>query len=126
MLCALNILAIVYIGKRHPDWAPTSEKYSWKERWHAILHGSIIEIFVVFIISMRACSPGSSRHRSRRRRASACLIVTALTGKTNFKKYWTSLMAGVPSRRWFICFLPALMSSEIFNVCQPAPVALEI
>jgi tripartite ATP-independent transporter DctM subunit len=52
MLTVLNIIAIAYIGKRHPDWAPSSPRKSWPERWFAIKHGSIVEILAVFIVAM--------------------------------------------------------------------------
>ncbi len=125
MLCALNILAIVYIGKRHPDWAPTSEKYSWKERWHAILHGSIIEIFVVFIISMGGMFAGFfTPTEAGAVGAFGMLIVTALTGKLNFKKYWTSLMAGVRLQAMVFMLLACANVFGRFFTVSTIPVAL--
>ena len=38
----LCILAIVYTVIRHPDWAPKSEKSTWKQRLHATASDALI------------------------------------------------------------------------------------
>jgi tripartite ATP-independent transporter DctM subunit len=69
VLCILNILAIVYIGKRHPSWAPTSTKYTWKERFQKMRSGSLLEILFVFILSMGGMFSGFFPHGGGRGRS---------------------------------------------------------
>jgi len=96
LLTILNILAIVYIGKRHPEWAPLSERKPWKERWVSLREGSLIEIAVVFILSMGGMFAGYfTPTEAGAVGAFGVIIVTAVTRKLNFKKLMSSLLAGV-------------------------------
>lgn len=52
LLMITNCLAIHAYVKLRPEVAPLSEKASWKERLQALRSGSILQIVVVFVISM--------------------------------------------------------------------------
>lgn len=96
ILTVLNILAIIFICHRHPDWAKKASKESWKERWHNIVRGGIIEILIVFLISMGGMFAGYfTPTEAGAVGAFGMLIVTVVTKKLNWKKFLTSVVAGV-------------------------------
>jgi tripartite ATP-independent transporter DctM subunit len=96
LLCVLNIVAILWIGWRHKDWAPVSERHTWKERWEAVRHGSLIEIAIIFVISMGGMFAGFfTATEAGAVGAFGMLIVTMVTKKLNFKKFLVALGAGI-------------------------------
>lgn len=52
ILMLLQILAIWIVVKRHPDYAPMSLKSTWKERLMAIRSGGLIEVLIIFLLSI--------------------------------------------------------------------------
>ncbi|NLO97140.1 MAG: TRAP transporter large permease [Peptococcaceae bacterium] len=95
MLTILNMLAVVYIGKRHPDWAPVAEKQSWAKRWNSILHGGLIEVAFVFIISMGGMFAGFfTPTEAGAVGAFGMLLITIITKQNDFKKFIDALMSG--------------------------------
>lgn len=52
------ILMLLYIGaiyitvRRHPDYAPLAPKASWKERFESLVRGGLVEIIIIFLLSM--------------------------------------------------------------------------
>lgn len=95
LLLALFVLAIVWIGWRHPEWSPTGKKYSGKERWKAIKDGGIIEIIIVFVISMGGMMAGLfTPTEAGAVGAVGMFLVTLFTKKVNVKKFFEAIMAG--------------------------------
>ncbi|MDR1574298.1 MAG: TRAP transporter large permease, partial [Clostridiales Family XIII bacterium] len=125
LLCTLNILAIVYTGRRHSDWAPKSEKSTWKERWHSIAHGGLIEIAIIFIIAMGGMFAGFfTPTEAGVVGAFGMLVVTAVTRKLNFNKFVTSLGAGVRLQAMvFVLLACASVFGKMFTL-STIPVAL--
>lgn len=52
VLMIIFIITIFIWCKIKPDVAPVGEKHSAKEKWQAVRHGGLIEVLVVFAISM--------------------------------------------------------------------------
>ena len=52
LLTVLTILCIAIMGKVDPSCAPKSEKTSWNVRWKAIKEGGLIEVIIVFLLSI--------------------------------------------------------------------------
>ena len=96
MVMFLQILAIVWIVLRHPDFGPTGAKRSWKERRHSILHGGLIEIFIVFFLSMGGMFAGFITPTEAGAVGTfGMLMCTVISRKMNWRKFVSSLMAGV-------------------------------
>ena len=95
MLLVLFILAIAWTGWRHPDWSPTGKKYTAKERWVAVREGGIIEIIIVFLISMGGMMAGMfTPTEAGAVGAVGMFLVTLITKKVNVKKFFEAIMAG--------------------------------
>jgi tripartite ATP-independent transporter DctM subunit len=96
LLCLLNILAIMWAGWRHPEWTSVSERHTWKERWDSIVKGGVIEIFLVFMISMGGMFAGFfTPTEAGAVGAFGMLVITLLTRQMNFKRFMNALYAGV-------------------------------
>lgn len=52
LLTIFTIIAIAITCKVDPSAAPKTQKYSWKERWESIRKGGLIEVAIVFAISI--------------------------------------------------------------------------
>ncbi len=125
ILCVANIIAIAIACKLHPDWSTTIPKANWKERWHSIVHGGLIEIFIVFIISMGGMFAGFfTATEAGAVGAFGMLIVTVVTKKLNFKKFMESMMAGVRLQAMvFVLLACANVFGRMFTVSR-IPVVL--
>ena len=51
-LAVFMAIAIIIIVKRNPSLAPKSDAVPWKDRFSALLHGGVLEIIVVFLVSI--------------------------------------------------------------------------
>lgn len=95
LLLLLFIAAIVWIGKRHPDWAPVGEKRTARQRWDAVRNGGIIEIAIVFVISMGGMMAGLFTPTEAGAVGSfGMFLVTLFSRKLSIKKFFESIMAG--------------------------------
>lgn len=123
MIC--NIIAILYVAKRHPEQAPTAEKMNWGQRWKAIKEGGIIEVAIVFIISMGGMMGGFfTATEAGAVGAFGMLLVTVVTKKVNFKKYIQAVLAGVRLQAMvFILLACATVFGRLFTVAR-IPAAL--
>ncbi len=119
-LCVANIIAIAIACKLHPDWSTTSPKASWKERWHSIVHGGLIEIFIVFIISMGGMFAGLfTATEAGAVGAFGMLIVTIVTRKLDFKKFMAAVKAGVRLQAMvFVLLACANVFGRMFTVSR--------
>ncbi|MDR3295783.1 MAG: TRAP transporter large permease [Clostridiales Family XIII bacterium] len=96
LLLVLNCLAILYMVLRNPKLAPLSPKAPLKERLNNLLHGGIIEVAVVFIISMGGMFAGFfTPTEAGAVGAFGMLVVVIATRKLHWQMFKTSLMAGV-------------------------------
>jgi tripartite ATP-independent transporter DctM subunit len=96
ILTLLNVGAIAFIGWRHSDTTPKSEKASWKERVNSVIHGSFLEVIFVFVLSMGGMMAGVfTPTEAGAVGAFGLLVSTVITRKLNFRKFLTALTAGV-------------------------------
>lgn len=95
LTCCFAIL-ISAMARRHPEYAPPSLKATWAERKKAVRHGSIIEIIIVFVISMGGMFAGFfTPTEAGSVGAFGMLIITLVTKRLNFKRFLQSLGAAV-------------------------------
>ena len=52
ILMLLQIVAIWIVVKAKPDYAPLSPKATWKERFDALRKGGLIEVLIIFLLSI--------------------------------------------------------------------------
>ncbi|MCL6638402.1 MAG: TRAP transporter large permease [Firmicutes bacterium] len=53
ILLTLLYIAVIYIlTRRNPGLAPRGEKATWKERMEAFKHGALLEVLIVFVLSL--------------------------------------------------------------------------
>lgn len=52
ILMILFIAAINITIRRHPDYAPLAPKASWADRWNALRRGGLIEVIIIFLLSV--------------------------------------------------------------------------
>jgi len=96
MIMLLNCVAVKYMTWRKPEWGPASGKHSWSERIKALRHGGLIEIFVVFFISMGGMFAGFfTPTEAGAVGAFGMLIVTLFTRAMNWRRFVSAMMAGV-------------------------------
>ena len=81
---------------RHPEYAPRSPKASWKERLHALKHGSVVEVAIIFVLSMGGMFIGLfTPTEAGAIGAFGTLVITLITRKLDFKKFLNALAASV-------------------------------
>lgn len=96
VLTVINIFTIRLIVRRHPEWANTSRKYSWKERWQSTRNGGIIEVVVVFIIAMGGMFAGFfTPTEAGAVGVFGMALVAAITRQLTWKKFLKALWSGV-------------------------------
>ncbi len=125
LLMMANIVAIAITCKLHPDWSSKYEKESWHARWHNVLHGGIIEIALVFLISMGGMFAGLfTPTEAGAVGAFGMLLVTTVTKKLNWNKFMSSILAGVRLQAMVFMLLScANVFGRLFTVSQ-IPTAL--
>ncbi len=97
ILLTICFAALIWLmAKRHPEYAPRSKKATWKERFHALRHGSIIEVAIIFILSMGGMFAGLfTPTEAGSIGAFGALVITLVTKKLDFKKFMEALSASV-------------------------------
>jgi tripartite ATP-independent transporter DctM subunit len=96
LLCVANCVAIFIYVSIKPKIAPRADRASWKERWHHTRQGGLIEIAIVFIVSIGGMFAGFfTPTEAGAVGAVGMLIITVVTRQMNFKKYIESCIAGV-------------------------------
>ena len=94
ILMVLQIVAIWIIVKRKPQMAPSSEKANWKERFIALRKGGLIEVILIFILSIGGMFFGwFTPTEAASIGAMGMLIIGVLTKKLDSKKLMTSLVS---------------------------------
>lgn len=96
LLMITNCLAIHAYIKLRPEVAPASDKASWKERIQALRSGSIIQIAVVFIISMGGMFAGLfTPTEAGAVGAFGMILVTLFSRQLNLKRFMESAVEAV-------------------------------
>jgi len=92
VLMVLYMIAVAIWVKVNPKAAPKLERASWKERWQALRGGGLIEILIVFIISMGGLFAGYfTPTEAGAIGVAGIVVVTAITKTLNIKKFIASL-----------------------------------
>lgn len=95
LLMIMFIVAIALTCRKHPEWGPADRKYTRRERWDAVRHGGLIEIAIVFIISMGGMMAGLfTPTEAGAVGAFGMFIVTVASRKMDMKKFMSAIMAG--------------------------------
>jgi len=93
LVMSINIVLIKWYAWRHPDYLPTSPKYSWKERWEAVKRGGLLEVIFVFILSMGGMLAGYfTPTEAGAVGAAGVLIVALLKKRLNWENFNNSVM----------------------------------
>ncbi|MCC8079384.1 MAG: TRAP transporter large permease [Oscillospiraceae bacterium] len=88
--------AIVYLVRRHPDWGPVSERKGWGERFRRLASGGLIEIAIVFLLSMVGMFAGFFTTTEAGAVGSfAILIILFIRRKLDMPRFWKALGDGV-------------------------------
>ena len=96
LMAIVNFFTIVYVVKRHPDWAVSGRRYSWRERWKACKNGGIIEIVVVFIIAMGGMFAGFfTPTEAGAVGAFGMTIVALISRQLTWKKFFNAIFQGI-------------------------------
>lgn len=83
---SLNMLACWYMVKRNPEIAPIAPKSTWPERWDATKNGGIIEVSIVFLLSIGGLFLGwFTPTEAGAVGAAGLLLICIVERKINFK-----------------------------------------
>jgi tripartite ATP-independent transporter DctM subunit len=94
ILMFLYIGAIYYIVRRNPDYAPLVPKSTWKERFASLKTGGLIEVIIIFAVSIGGMFVGwFTPTEGASVGAISILIVGLVERKIDFKKLRDSLYA---------------------------------
>ncbi len=118
LLTVLNIIAIKLMVKRHPDWGPNSEKSGWKERWKKTMSGGLVEIAIIFIISMGGMFAGFfTATEAGAVGAFGLLLIVIIRRKINWSKFWDAVASGIRLEAMVFMLLGcAAVFSKMFTV----------
>ncbi len=118
IMTIINCCVIYVVAKRHPDRAPQSEKATWAERWQKIRDGGIIEVAIVFIISMGGMMAGFfTATEAGAVGAFGMFIVTLVTKKMDMKRFVQALVASVRLQAMvFLLLACAVVFGKLFSV----------
>ncbi len=96
LLMVLQIIAIWIVVKRHPEYAPMSEKATWSQRWTAVRKGGLIEVIIIFLLSIGGMFAGwFTPTEAASVGAMGMLLIGLVEKKVNWKKLMTCLVASV-------------------------------
>jgi tripartite ATP-independent transporter DctM subunit len=94
ILMLLYIGAIYLVVRRHPDYAPLAQKSTWGERFTSLKTGGLIEVIVIFLISVGGMFVGwFTPTEGASVGAMGILIIGLIERKIDFKKLRDSLYA---------------------------------
>jgi tripartite ATP-independent transporter DctM subunit len=93
LLTILNLGAVRIMIQRHPNYAVTAEKASWKQRLKETMSGGIPAIVIIFVISMGGMFAGFfTPTEAGAIGAFAMLVITAVTKQLNLQRFLNALM----------------------------------
>ncbi|MDR0851913.1 MAG: TRAP transporter large permease [Clostridiales Family XIII bacterium] len=94
MLMVFQIIAIMIVVKRHPNYAPVAEKSTWAERWAAVRKGGLVEVVIIFMLSVGGMFIGwFTPTEGASIGAVGMLLIGLIERKINFTKLMTALVA---------------------------------
>ena len=92
ILLLFYICAIFITLKRHPDYAPTAPKSSWNERISSLKRGGVLEVAVIFVITLGGMFVGwFTPTEAAAVGAFSTLLITAAERRIIFKDVINSL-----------------------------------
>jgi tripartite ATP-independent transporter DctM subunit len=111
LLMVLNCILIWVLVKVHPSWARTAERSSNRQRWETLKRGGIIEIAIVFILSMGGMFAGFFTPTEAGAVGVFGMIIVTLIGRNlTFRRMRWALLDGIR-----ICaMIYFLMAAAIF------------
>ena len=96
LLTVANCVAIYVYVRLKPHTAPRAPRVGWAERWNAIKDGGLIQIAVVFLVSVGGMFAGFFTPTEAGAVGAIGMIVVTLIGRQlDFKKFIESLICGV-------------------------------
>ncbi|MCL1829680.1 MAG: TRAP transporter large permease subunit [Oscillospiraceae bacterium] len=94
ILMGLFIASIWLVINRNPDKAPLSPKSTWSERWTALKKGGLIEVLIVFLLSIGGLFMGwFTPTEAASVGAMGMLVIGIVERKVDRKKLMTSMVA---------------------------------
>jgi tripartite ATP-independent transporter DctM subunit len=94
ILMLLYIAAIYLVVRRNPKYAPLAPRASWKERFVSLRAGGLIEVIIIFLLSIGGMFAGwFTPTEGASVGAMGILIIGLIERKINFKKLKESLFA---------------------------------
>lgn len=94
ILMFLFIGAIYITVRRHPEYAPLAPKASWRERFESLWRGGLIEIIIVFALSMGGMFLGwFTATEAASVGAAGILVIGLVERKIHWKELKASLLA---------------------------------
>ena len=92
LLTIFYCLAIYLVIKKNPALAPLGEKATWKERNYAFKHGGLLEVFIVFVVSLGGLFAGwFTPTEAGAVRVAGVLVITLVTKQLNWAGLKNSL-----------------------------------
>lgn len=94
ILMVLYVCAVYYTVRRHKDYAPLAPKATWNDRWRALSKGGLIEIIIIFLLSIGGMFVGwFTPTEAASVGAMGILIIGLVERKLSWKSLKTSLLA---------------------------------
>jgi tripartite ATP-independent transporter DctM subunit len=94
--CIGAIILCRILVQIHPEWGATGQKATWKERFKALRSGGLLEVIIVFVVSMGGMWGGVFTPTEAGAVGAFGMLIVALVGRNlNYKKLRRSLIEGV-------------------------------
>ena len=85
LLTLFYIGVIYFMTRRNPDLAPRGEKATWKEKMFAFKNGGLLEVFIVFVLSLGGLFAGwFTPTEAGAVGAAGVLVITVVTKQLNW------------------------------------------
>ena len=97
LLCTFSMcFACWWVAKKHPDWAPTTQRQPWSVRAKHLFHGGLIEIVIIFILSMGGMFAGFfTATEAGAVGAGGMLLILIIHRNLNIKQFMNAILDGV-------------------------------
>ena len=118
------ILMLLYIGaiyitvRRHPDYAPLAPKASWKERFESLMRGGLVEIIIIFLLSMGGMFLGwFTATEAASVGAAGILVIGIVERKIHWKELKEALLASANlAARVYVLIASAAVVGRVFTL----------
>ncbi len=97
ILCTITMcFACWFVAKRHPEWAPTTERTPWKERLYNLTHGGLLEIIIIFLLAMGGMFAGFfTATEAGAVGGVGMLIISLVYRNMDWKRFFNAILDGV-------------------------------